>query len=97
MDGLIMEAFSNPLSLHIFDLMMGIAVGSVIRLAVYLKEKMQRIISITWNTVHHGGANLRILSLLWIKSFRRMILSQTERITMNSRPSHPNMRETRMY
>ena len=38
-----MEAFSNPLpSLHIFDLMMGIAVGSVIRLAVYLKGKMQK-------------------------------------------------------
>lgn len=40
LDGLIMEAFSNPLpSLHIFDLMVGIVIGAVIRLAVYLKGK----------------------------------------------------------
>ena len=33
--------------------------------------RMQRIISITWNTVLPGGESLRILNRLWIRSFRR--------------------------
>ena len=38
LDGLIMKAFSNPLpSIHPIDLIVGIIVGAVLRLAVYLK------------------------------------------------------------
>lgn len=40
LDGLIMKAFSNPLpSIHPIDLIVGIIVGAVLRLAVYLKGK----------------------------------------------------------
>lgn len=91
MDGLIMEAFSNPLpSLHIFDLMMGIAVGSVIRLAVYLKGKNAKNYK---HNVEYGSARwgkpADIEPFVDKEFSQNVILSQTERIAMNSRPSQP--------
>ncbi len=91
MDGLIMEAFSNPLpSLHIFDLMIGIAVGAVIRLAVYLKGKNAKNYK---HNVEYGSARwgkpADIEPFVDKEFSQNVILSQTERITMNSRPSQP--------
>ena len=85
------EAFSNLLpSLHPFDLMIGIVCGAVLRLAVYLKGKNAK-------TFRH---NREYGSARWgkhedIEPFEdpdfknNVILSQTERITMNSRPKEP--------
>ena len=91
LDGLIMKAFSNPLpSIHPIDLIVGIIVGAVLRLAVYLKGKNAKKFR---HNVEYGSAR-------WgthgdIEPFEdptfanNVILSQTERITMNSRPSQP--------
>ncbi|WP_022769910.1 VirD4-like conjugal transfer protein, CD1115 family [Butyrivibrio sp. NC2007] len=85
------EAFSNLLpSLHPFDLMIGIVCGAALRLAVYLKGKNAK-------TFRH---NREYGSARWgkhedIEPFEdpdfknNVILSQTERITMNSRPKEP--------
>lgn len=85
------EAFSNLLpSLHPFDLMIGIVCGAALRLAVYLKGKNAK-------TFRH---NREYGSARWgkhedIEPFEdpdfknNVILSQTERITMNSRPKDP--------
>ncbi|MBQ9305758.1 VirD4-like conjugal transfer protein, CD1115 family [Butyrivibrio sp.] len=85
------EAFSNLLpSLHPFDLMIGIVCGAALRLAVYLKVKNAK------NFRH----NREYGSARWgkhedIEPFEdpdfknNVILSQTERITMNSRPKEP--------
>jgi type IV secretion system protein VirD4 len=85
------EAFSNLLpSLHPFDLIIGIACGLALRLAVYLKGKNAK-------TFRH---NREYGSARWgkhedIEPFEdpdfknNVILSQTERITMNSRPKDP--------
>lgn len=90
-NGLIMEAFSNPLpSLHPFDLLIGIVVGVILRLAVYIKRKNAKKYrhnveygSARWGT--HGD-----IEPFEDKEFsQNVILSQTERITMNSRPSQP--------
>ena len=91
LDGLIMKAFSNPLpSIHPIDLIVGIIVGAVLRSAVYLKGKNAKKFR---HNVEYGSAR-------WgthgdIEPFEdptfanNVILSQTERITMNSRPSQP--------
>lgn len=85
------EAFSNLLpSLNPFDLMIGIVCGAALRLAVYLKGKNAK-------TFRH---NREYGSARWgkhedIEPFEdpdfknNVILSQTERITMNSRPKEP--------
>jgi len=85
------EAFSNLLpSLYPFDLMIGIVCGAVLRLTVYLKGKNAK-------TFRH---NREYGSARWgkhedIEPFEdpdfknNVILSQTERITMNSRPKEP--------
>ncbi|MBO6241989.1 MAG: type IV secretory system conjugative DNA transfer family protein [Butyrivibrio sp.] len=84
-------AFSNILpSLKPFDLAVGIACGAALRLAVYLKGKNAK-------TFRH---NREYGSARWgkhedIEPFEdpdfknNVILSQTERITMNSRPKDP--------
>ena len=84
-------AFSNMLpSFHPFDLMIGIACGAGLRLAVYLKGKNAK------NFRH----NREYGSARWgkqedIEPFEdpvfknNVILSQTERLTMNSRPKEP--------
>ncbi len=84
-------AFSNILpSFHAFDLLVGIVCGVALRLAVYLKGKNAK-------TFRH---NREYGSARWgkhedIEPFEdpdfknNVILSQTERITMNSRPKDP--------
>ena len=91
LDGLIMKAFSNPLpSIHPIDLIVGIIVGAVLRLAVYLKGKNAKKFR---HNVEYGSA--RWGTHADIEPFEdptfanNVILSQTERITMNSRPSQP--------
>lgn len=85
------EAFSNPLpSLQPFDLLIGLACGAALRLAVYLKGKNAK-------KYRHGE---EYGSARWgkpsdIEPFKdpnpknNVILSQTEQITLSSRPSQP--------
>ena len=85
------KAFANILpSLHPFDLMVGIACGLALRLAVYIKGKNAK--SFRHNR-EYGSAR-------WGKHediepyedpvFKNnVILSQTEKLTMNSRPKLP--------
>ena len=84
-------AFTNSLpSLHPFDLLIGAACGAVLRLAVYLKGKNAK-------KFRHGS---EYGSARWgkhsdIEPFKdpdpknNVILSQTEQITLSSRPSQP--------
>ena len=84
-------AFTNSLpSLHPFDLLIGAACGAVLRLAVYLKGKNAK-------KFRHGS---EYGSARWgkpsdIEPFKdpdpknNIILSQTEQITLSSRPSQP--------
>jgi type IV secretion system protein VirD4 len=85
------RAFSNILpSIHPFDLAVGIACGAALKLAVYIKGKNAR-------TFRH---NREYGSARWGKHediepyedpvfANNVILSQTERLTMNSRPKDP--------
>ena len=87
------RAFSNLLpSLHPFDIMIGILFGAGLRLAVYIKSKNAK------NFRH----NEEFGSARWgkqedIEPFvdpvfeNNVILSQTERITMNNRPKDPKL------
>ena len=89
-DGL-SEAFANPLpSLHLVDLCIGAAVGGFLRLAVYLKGKNAK----------KYRKNMEYGSARWgtsedIKPYidpafeNNIILTQTERLTMNNRPKDP--------
>ena len=91
LDRLIMEAFSNPLpSLQPLDLLIGIAVGVILRVAVYLKGKNAKNYR---HNVEYGsarwGTKADIEPFEDSKFANNVILSQTERITMNSRPSQP--------
>ena len=90
-DGLIIATFSNPLpSINPFDLLIGTIAGILLRLAVYLKGKNAKNFR---HNVEYGSAR-------WgrhtdMEPFEdpvyanNVILSQTEHITMNSRPSQP--------
>ena len=91
LDGCFGTAFSNPLpSINPMDLFIGIGVGATLRLAVYLKGKNAK------NYKH----NQEYGSARWgkredIEPFadpvfeNNVILSQTEMLTMNSRPKNP--------
>lgn len=91
LDGCFGTAFSNPLpSLHPVDLLVGIAVGVVLRLAVYIKSKNakkfrhnQEYGSARW------GTREDIEPYMDPVFQNNVILSQTERLTMNSRPKLP--------
>ena len=84
-------AFTNPLpSLHPFDLLIGAACGAALRLAVYLKGKNakkfrhnQEYGSARW------GKHEDIEPYMDPVFQNNVILSQTERLTMNSRPANP--------
>ena len=84
-------AFSNPLpSLHPVDLFVGITIGAVLRLAVYIKSKNakkfrhnQEYGSARW------GTREDIEPYMDPVFQNNVILSQTERLTMNSRPKLP--------
>ena len=90
MDGL-SAAFANPLpSFHLADLCIGAAVGGFLRLAVYLKGKNAK----------KYRKNMEYGSARWgtsedIKPYidpafeNNIILTQTERLTMNNRPKDP--------
>ena len=91
LDGVFATAFSNPLpSLYPGDLLVGIACGAALRLAVYLKGKNAKKFR---HNEEYGSAR-------WgrhadIEPFEdpvfanNVILSQSERITMSSRPKIP--------
>ena len=84
-------AFSNPLpSLHPVDLLIGIAVGAILRLAVYMKGKNAKKYR---HNVEYGsarwGTHADIEPFVDADFANNVLLSQTERITMNSRPSEP--------
>ena len=91
LDGLIAKAFSNPLpSFYPTDLLVGIACGAALRLAVYLKGKNAKKFR---HNEEYGSA--RWGKYADIEPFEdpvfanNVILSQTERITMSSRPKIP--------
>ena len=91
LDGVFATAFSNPLpSFYPGDLLVGIACGAALRLAVYLKGKNAKKFR---HNEEYGSAR-------WgrhadIEPFEdpvfanNVILSQSERITMSSRPKIP--------
>ena len=91
LDGAFAKAFSNSLpSLYYTDLMVGIIFGIGLRLAVYLKGKNAKKFR---HNVEYGSA--RWGNHADIEPFEdpvfgdNVILSQTERITMSSRPKLP--------
>lgn len=84
-------AFSNPMpSIHPVDLLVGIAVGGALRLAVYLKGKNAKKYR---HNAEYGsarwGTHEDIEPFIDKKFSNNVLLSQTERITMNGRPPEP--------
>lgn len=84
-------AFGNPLpSFHPLDLLIGLCCGAVLRLAVYLKGKNAK-------KYRHGteygsarwGTHDDITPYIDPVFQNNVILTQTERLTMNSRPKDP--------
>lgn len=87
MDGL-SAAFANPLpSLHLTDLCIGAAVGGFLRLAVYLKGKNAKKYR---KNMEYGSARwgtpADIQPYIDPVFENNIILTQTERLTMNNRP-----------
>lgn len=88
LDGTIGQAFANPMpSLYPTDLLVGIICGAVLRLAVYLKGKNAKKFrqgeeygSAKW------GTHVDIEPFEDPVFANNVILSQSERITMSSRP-----------
>ncbi len=84
-------AFSNPLpSLHPLDLVVGIACAGALRLAVYMKGKNAKKYR---HNEEYGsarwGTHADIEPYMDPDFKNNVILSQTEYLTMNSRPSQP--------
>ena len=91
LDGTFGKAFANPMpSLNPRDLLVGLAIGVGLRLAVYIKSKNAKNFR---HNIEYGSAR-------WGKREdiepymdpvfeNNVLLSQTERITMNSRPANP--------
>ncbi len=91
LDGTLQTAFQNPLpSLFPTDLLVGIACGAALRLAVYFKGKNAK-------KFRHGqeygsarwGTHADIEPYMDPVFANNVILSQSERITMSSRPKQP--------
>ena len=91
LNGCFGKAFANPLpSFHPIDLIVGLAIGGILRFAVYMKAKNAKKFR---HNEEYGSAR-------WGKPediepytdpvFKKnIILSRTERLTMNSRPENP--------
>lgn len=91
LDGCFGAAFSNPMpSIMPFDLLVGIAVGAGLRLAVYLKGKNAKKYR---HNEEYGSArwgNSQDIEPFVDPDFQNnVILSKTERLTMSSRPKEP--------
>ena len=85
------QALSNMLpSLYLFDILVGIAVGAGIRLAVYLKGKNAKKYrpGAEYGTARWGKPQ-DIEPFVNPKFQDNVILTQTERLTMESRPKNP--------
>ena len=90
MDGL-SAAFANPLpSFHLADICIGAAVGGFLRLAVYLKGKNAKKYR---KNMEYGsarwGTSEDIEPYIDPAFENNIILTQTERLTMNNRPKDP--------
>lgn len=73
LDGLIAKAFSNPLpSFYPTDLLVGIACGAALRLAVYLKGKNAKSSGIMRSMALPDGESMQISSLLRIRCLQTM-------------------------
>ncbi len=84
-------AFSSPwLSFHLTDLLIGIAGAVVLRMAVYLKGKNAKKYrhGIEYGSARWGTA-ADIAPYMDKNFFQNIPMTQTERITMASRPKHP--------
>ena len=91
LDGCFGKAFANPLpSFNPIDLLVGIAIGGILRLAVYIKSKNAKKFR---HNVEYGsarwGTHADIEPYMDPEFKKNVILSQTERITMSSRPANP--------
>ncbi|MGO4970954.1 VirD4-like conjugal transfer protein, CD1115 family [[Clostridium] aminophilum] len=91
LDGIFGRAFSNPMpSLIPFDLLIGIVCGAALRLAVYIKGKNAKKYR---HNVEYGsarwGTHADIEPYMDPVFANNVILSQTERLTMSSRPKNP--------
>ena len=85
------KAFSNVLpSLNLFDIFVGIAAAGALRLAVYMKGRNAK--NFRHNEEYGSarwGTREDIEPYMDPKFKNNVILSQTERLTMNSRPKNP--------
>ena len=91
LDGIFVRAVSNPMpSLIPFDLLIGIACGAALKLAVYIKGKNAKKYR---HNVEYGsarwGTHADIEPYMDPVFANNVILSQTERLTMSSRPKNP--------
>ena len=91
LNGAFAKAFSNPMpSLVLFDVLVGAACGGAYRLAVYLKGKNAKKYR---HNVEYGsarwGTHADIEPYEDPEFKNNVILSQSERITMSSRPKNP--------
>ncbi len=84
-------AFQSPLpSFHPSDLLLGLLLGALLRLAVYLKGKNAKKYrhNVEYGSARWGNAE-DIRPYIDPVFEKNVILTQTERLTMNSRPSSP--------
>ena len=85
------KAFSNVLpSLNLFDIFVGIAAAGALRLAVYMKGRNAK--NFRHNEEYGSarwGTREDIEPYMDPEFKNNVILSQTERLTMNSRPKNP--------
>ena len=90
MDGL-NAAFMNPMpSFHPADLLVGAAIGGILRLAVYIKGKNAKKYrkGMEYGSARWGNAE-DIKPYIDPVFANNVILTQTERLTMNNRPADP--------
>ena len=90
MDGLVLAFQSAAPSFHPVDLLVGIACGVGLRLAVYMKGKNAKKYrhGMEYGTARWGNAQ-DIAPYVAPKFEDNIILTQTESLTMNSRPKDP--------